>query len=267
MNINFDRQMVELGVSLPDELAKVSALRQALYSDPETQTPEDALLAGKVTDKNAQKWLVDVAQARLANDAIREIRHNIASTLDKLTRRAIRVSAPSILLSLREPFDLAVAQLEASIEVLGPNPDQRAVFNSGPISLANWEARKRAIKSLTTCRSVRVGLATAGWGPKIQSPSWYLASIPNLDALGQARTAFSKGFEGLADAGYKLRLNDPDEIAALESGAANATAAQRATEREAELAALRRDTARSIKGWKDLVGPQPVKEQWVSAEK
>lgn len=258
--LDIHKSLDRLGLPIPAEIERVLELRSAIYgvTHPALNL-EQIVLDATLTVKETVSKLQERAAARAMADSFMTMRTDLTRPLDRAMNQAIRSTADTIFVALQERFDQAAAQLQKSIEVLGPDPAEHAVLNAGPQAHANWQSRKEAIETLRLARSVRAGLGKAGWGPREERVSWYIAPVSTLAHFDEATQLGRYHLATLADAGLGLRLNNLDQIAEIESQVGEMQQESKRTAeaaREASLDAHRARSARNVEAWAKLGRPK-----------
>lgn len=231
------RTLAAAGLDLPKGAVAALAVDAAATEAanvPPTADLLELLNAGKVTPANVGKHVAEAATRMAAQQFAQQVVRDLDGPLRMSFNAAVRAEAPALLLAMRPRFDAAAAVVEAAAEHFPPGATDKQILAGGAASAAAHEQLSEACAELGRVRAVRVLLADLT-GEGEQEVSWFIASAADATDLERASWAWRQPadpFHSVAAAGFRLRLNTPQEAAVITSAAARATALAEQAERE-----------------------------------
>ncbi|CUR54210.1 hypothetical protein NOCA2140033 [metagenome] len=240
MSVQFvTRSLADVGIPLPKAAQEAADVLQVLQDEAIRDVVTEVITnatATPLTVKNASKRVQELAIALTARERAAEAARAYERPVLDQFRDAIASNVDELIVEMRPIFDQCAAIFHNAGATLEPGRQVNA--SDGVEAVRTYLALDDAQQRFAAINSARLRITEMA-GSADSDVTWYVESVPDMDALMSARSLWKRGPHYLTRAGYRLRLNTRAEAQAVADSAANGTAAALKAQQQARVAAAR----------------------------
>ncbi len=240
-----NQHLTAVGIEVPAGVQYAIDVDRALAdaANPQVDNRLAGDLANRVPVKDLMAHVTADLSAVVAGEHLTGLHRGAQRQLDQIARQAYFDAAGDILEKLAPMFDTVVATYREAANLVGVDTPDSSIL-ARPKLKAIWDEVVAAKARLDAIGAVRTDLADLGYGPRDETPAWYVTNVADLAAAPAGLRQI------LGDTDITVRLNTAEQIDGLLADAA------RADQARAAAAQTKRRTpheARAAQAWDDAL--------------